>query len=134
MPITVRDMIRRLNKDGWSLVNTVGSHRQFKHPDKPGRVPFPAISVTNSRRARSQYQAAGRLEAMNEYLVVYERTPKSWGAYVPDLPGCVTTGPSREACEIGIQEAIALHLAGMREDGDPIPPPSAQAGLVKAAA
>lgn len=71
---------------------------------------------------------------MNEYLVVYERTSRNWGAYVPDLPGCVTTGPTRESCEQGIQEAIALHLAGMREDGDPIPAPSAQAGTVKVAA
>ena len=38
MPVTVRDMIQRLAAEGWSLVATRGSHRQFKHPEKPGRV------------------------------------------------------------------------------------------------
>ena len=38
MPVTVRDMIRQLEEEGWMLVATKGSHRQFKHPSKPGRV------------------------------------------------------------------------------------------------
>lgn len=72
----------------------------------------------------------------NEYLVIYEppAIAHNWGAWVPDLPGCVAVGDSREECERLIGEAIALHLAGMDEDGDPIPPPSAQAGLVRVAA
>ena len=72
----------------------------------------------------------------NEYLVIYEfpEGARNWGAWVPDLPGCVAVGDSREECERLVTEAIALHLAGMREDGDPIPPPSAQAGLVRVAA
>lgn len=41
MPLTVRDMIRILERDGWRLVQQTGSHRQYKHPVKPGRVTVP---------------------------------------------------------------------------------------------
>jgi predicted RNase H-like HicB family nuclease len=58
-----------------------------------------------------------------EYIVVYEQGPTSWGAYVPDLPGCVAVGKSREEVARLIREAIALHLEGLREDGAPIPAP-----------
>lgn len=67
------------------------------------------------------------------YLVIIERGPTSWGAYVPDLPGCATVGESREEVEAGIREAIALHLEGMLEDGDPIPPPASSALEVEVA-
>lgn len=71
-----------------------------------------------------------------EYLVIYEfpEGARNWGAYVPDLPGCVAVGDSREECERLIADAIELHIAGMKEDGDPIPKPTSQAGLVKVAA
>ena len=60
------------------------------------------------------------------YLVVFEHAEGSgYSAWVPDLPGCVAAAETREECERLIREAIALHLAGMREDGDPIPEPSA---------
>ena len=67
------------------------------------------------------------------YLVFIERGPESWGAYVPDLPGCVTVGESREEVVAGIREAIALHLEGMLEDGDPIPLPVSDALKVEVA-
>ena len=72
----------------------------------------------------------------NDYLVSYEypEGARNWGAWVPDLPGCVSVGDSREECERVIGEAIELHLGGMREDGDAIPKPTTQAGLVSAAA
>ncbi|HJT77120.1 MAG TPA: type II toxin-antitoxin system HicB family antitoxin [Gemmataceae bacterium] len=59
------------------------------------------------------------------YAIVIEKGPTSYGAYVPDLPGCVAVGDSPEEVRSLIAEAIiALHLEGMREDGDPIPEPS----------
>ena len=61
------------------------------------------------------------------YLVIYEKGPTSWGAYVPDLPGCVATGSTQQEVRKLIEEAIDLHLRGMREDGDPIPEPTAVA-------
>ena len=69
-----------------------------------------------------------------EDLVIYEKGPTSWGAYVPDLPGCVAAGESQEEVRELIQGAIDLHLRGMREDGDPIPEPTAvAAGFVDTA-
>jgi predicted RNase H-like HicB family nuclease len=66
-----------------------------------------------------------------EYLVIYEKGPPSWGAYVPDLPGCVAAGETQEVVRELIEGAIDLHLRGMREDGDPIPEPTAvAAGIV----
>jgi predicted RNA binding protein YcfA (HicA-like mRNA interferase family) len=38
MPIRIKDLITMLERDGWILVSTRGSHRQFKHPSRPGRV------------------------------------------------------------------------------------------------
>jgi predicted RNase H-like HicB family nuclease len=61
---------------------------------------------------------------MRKYVVVIEKGPGSnHCAYVPDLPGCVSTGDTREEVERNIQEAIEFHLDGMREDGDLIPEP-----------
>lgn len=66
-----------------------------------------------------------------KYLVVIERGPSSFGAYVPDLPGCVTAGDTHEEVIRLIQEAIEFHLEGMREDGLPIPAPHSTAELVE---
>jgi predicted RNase H-like HicB family nuclease len=55
------------------------------------------------------------------YAVVIEKGETSYGAYVPDLPGCVAVGETREEVEALIREAIEFHLDGMREDGLPIP-------------
>lgn len=65
------------------------------------------------------------------YTVIYEKGPASWGAYVPDLPGVITVGDSREEVEQLIQEAIAFHLDGLREEGLPIPVPASFAGAVE---
>jgi predicted RNase H-like HicB family nuclease len=64
---------------------------------------------------------------MSEYLVVIENEGDSWGAYCPDLPGLGVAGDSREAVEQLIREAMELHLEGLREAGEAIPPPAAVA-------
>lgn len=58
------------------------------------------------------------------YAVVIEKANASYGAYVPDLPGCVAVGDSAEEVMTLIKEAIELHLDAMRADGEPIPPPT----------
>jgi len=58
------------------------------------------------------------------YAVVIEQAEGNYSAYVPDLPGCVTTGATLEETERNMREAIAFHLEGMREDGLIIPIPS----------
>ena len=61
---------------------------------------------------------------MKRYAIVIEKGATNYGAYVPDLPGCIATGATVEETEDLLREAIALHLAGMREDNLPIPEPS----------
>jgi len=67
------------------------------------------------------------------YAIVVERAVNNYSAYVPDLPGCVATGATMEETEQLIREAIELHLAGLREDGFPIPQPSSQGDYVEVA-
>ncbi|HEX8322060.1 type II toxin-antitoxin system HicB family antitoxin [Longimicrobium sp.] len=66
-----------------------------------------------------------------EYAIVIERGETSYGAYVPDLPGCVAVGDSEAEVRALIREAIEFHLDGMREDGEPIPPPASRVEYVK---
>ena len=65
-----------------------------------------------------------------DYLVVIEKTSTSYSAYVPDLPGCITVGDTKEETKAYMEEAISLHLEGMREDGLEIPTPSTEAVTV----
>ncbi len=65
-----------------------------------------------------------------EYLVVIEQGPTSYGAYVPDLPGCVAVGESRAEVEGLIREAIELHIEDLREGGRPLPEPHSTSQLV----
>lgn len=58
------------------------------------------------------------------YGIVIEKGQNNYGAYVPDLPGCVSTGRSIEEVKENIREAIEMHLHGMVQDGDPVPPPT----------
>ncbi len=68
------------------------------------------------------------------YAIVIEKGEGNYGAYVPDLPGCVATGATVEETERSIQEAIEFHLEGMRADGLPIPVPTSQVDYVEVAA
>ncbi len=68
------------------------------------------------------------------YAVVYEKSPRNYAAYVPDLPGCIATGKTRREAERLIREAIEFHLDGMRLEKLPIPKPSAWAELVEVSA
>ena len=61
-----------------------------------------------------------------KYVVVIEKGPTSYGAYVPDLPGCVAAGETEQEVRTLIQQAIEFHIEGLRQDGRPIPPPSSQ--------
>lgn len=67
------------------------------------------------------------------YTVVIESTPNNYAAYVPDLPGCVASAGTRKEVLKEIREAIAFHIKGMREDGEPIPQPQTTAAVVDAA-
>lgn len=133
----VRDILKRLEADGGRQVRMWGSHRQFHHPDKPGTVtvaghlseePPPATRESIWRQAQLEDQP------LKEYLVIFERGEKSWGAYVPDLPGCIATARTREETTRLIREAIAFHLEGMRLHGEVIPEPTTEAEKIVVAA
>jgi predicted RNase H-like HicB family nuclease len=68
------------------------------------------------------------------YVVIIEPGETSFGAYVPDLPGCVAVAETKEEVSALIKEAIELHLEDMRQEGQPIPPPSSFTELVEVAA
>ncbi len=65
------------------------------------------------------------------YAIVIEPTTQGCSAYVPDLPGCIATARNRTDLRLLIGEAVALHLAGLREDGASIPVPSSVVGYVE---
>ena len=60
---------------------------------------------------------------MKKYLVVFEETATGFSAYSPDLEGCVSTGHTREEVERNMRDAIEFHLAGLRQEGLPVPEP-----------
>jgi predicted RNase H-like HicB family nuclease len=66
-----------------------------------------------------------------KYAVVFEKAAHNWAAYVPDLPGCVTTAPSLEAARRLIAEAIEFHIEGLRLHGEPVPAPTSVAEIVE---
>lgn len=66
-----------------------------------------------------------------QYTVILEQGESTWGAYVPDLPGCIAAGESRaEVLEL-IREAIEFHIEGLHESGQPIPKPHSVSELVE---
>ena len=66
-----------------------------------------------------------------QYLVVVEKGPSSYGAHVPDLPGCIAAGETKEEVLSLIRDAIEFHLEGLRQEGQPIPVPSSTSELVE---
>ena len=56
-----------------------------------------------------------------KYAVIYEKSANGYGAYTPDLPGCAAVGATLDATKRRIEGCIEMHLAGMREDGEPSP-------------
>ncbi|MDY0171203.1 MAG: type II toxin-antitoxin system HicB family antitoxin [Thermoguttaceae bacterium] len=68
---------------------------------------------------------------ITRYTVIYEPGDRNWSAYVPDLPGCIAAGATREDVQALIREAIEFHLEGMRLHNESVPEPTVEAGLVE---
>lgn len=66
-----------------------------------------------------------------KFAVIFERAQNNWAAYVPDLPGCMSTGRTLDETKVNIREAIEGHLETLRAFGDPVPEPSSLAGEVE---
>ena len=69
-----------------------------------------------------------------KYAVIIEKGEDGYGAYVPDLPGCIAAGDTKDEVIKLIQEAIEFHIEGLREDGHSIPEPSSTIEIVEVAA
>ncbi len=69
--------------------------------------------------------------ATMRYMVVVERGETRWGAHVPDMPGCVVVGESREEVLKLVREAIEFHIDGLKQDGLPVPVPSSEGEFVE---
>ena len=135
-------MIRRLTNAGWQLVATRGSHRQFKHPEQPGRVtvagkpgddlaPGTLKSIARQSGLRLPLDPPIALPAMRpSYAVVIEEAEGNFCAHVPDLPGCVATGGTRDEVLVQIRTAIAFHLEGMATDAALPPTPRTSVATV----
>ena len=65
------------------------------------------------------------------YVVIIEKGPASFGAYLPDLPGCVAVADTEEEVWNLITEAVDLHVESMQQDGDPIPEPQSSARVLE---
>lgn len=120
-------MLVLLEPDGWHLVRVKGSHRQFKHPTKPGTVTLAGklsadiligtewAAMSNGHRERVD---------LSTYAIIIERGESgSFGAYSPDLPGCVAVADDQDECLRLLREAVDFHIAGLRADGEPVPEP-----------
>ena len=66
-----------------------------------------------------------------KYAVIFEQAKNNWAAYVPDLPGCVTTGASLEETERNIREAMEGHIRTLRDFGETVPEPTSLAREVE---
>ncbi|MBI4780921.1 MAG: type II toxin-antitoxin system HicB family antitoxin [Oscillatoriophycideae cyanobacterium NC_groundwater_1537_Pr4_S-0.65um_50_18] len=69
-----------------------------------------------------------------QYLIVIEQTPTGYSAYSPDLPGCISTGATREEVEQNMREAVSFHLEGLKLEGLEIPPPTTSSAYINVAA
>ena len=65
-----------------------------------------------------------------QYLVIIEKGANNYGAYVPDLPGCVAVGETKDEVHRLITEAIQFHIEGLREEGDVVPLPSSTVAFI----
>jgi predicted RNase H-like HicB family nuclease len=93
-------------------------------------------SIEYSAWNSQQYLEASRLKAGEgirkmKYAVIVEQGETSFGAHVPDLPGCIAVADTKEEVLDLIQEAIEFHIEGLREDGQPIPEPSSSVEYVE---
>ncbi len=66
-----------------------------------------------------------------KYLVIYEKCETGYSAYVPDLPGCIATGPTKEKVSQNIKETIQFHLEGLKEEGLEIPQSQSESELME---
>ncbi len=145
LSVKVKEVLKRLKKDGWYQVRMRGSHRILAHPQKSGIVVVPgklSDDIPVGTLGAIWKTCTVRRLSMKQYAVIYEKGDTNWGAIVPDLPGCVSIGNTLEEVQENIKEAIskrsasrcALYLEVLKERGEKIPQPETHVGFVEIAA
>jgi predicted RNA binding protein YcfA (HicA-like mRNA interferase family)/predicted RNase H-like HicB family nuclease len=133
-----RDVIRILEADGWRELRTKRSHKQFRHPTKPGKVTVPVHGghdIKSKDLASIERQSGIKLRKEIGMAIRYypalitqdegDGPDDGYGVVFPDLPGCVSVGDTVQQAAESAAEALALHLEGMIEDREDVPSPSA---------
>lgn len=120
-------MIKLVEANGWHLDHIRGSHRQFRHPVKPGTTTIagkPSATLPRGTERSILKQAGIDWRAMTGFAVIVERGEDGgFGAWCPDLPGCVAVGDTFDEYVGLMREAIPMHLDSLRRHGDPVPAP-----------
>lgn len=125
----ISEIIRLLENDGWRIKRVTGSHRHYSHPAKPGLVTVagkPQRYVKAEDRSKHP-AASGPAEGatVRGYVVVFEGDDEAgYSAYSPDLPGVVAAGSTHQETERLMREAMAEHIAVLRQEGRPVPEPA----------
>ena len=109
------EVISKLEAAGWYQVAQKGSHKQFRYPERRGRV-----TVSHPKKQQ------GRQNAMAEYIaLLWKEDASDYGVSFPNFPGCVTAGSSLHEARQLAAEALQFHIEGMLEDGEELPDPTA---------
>jgi predicted RNA binding protein YcfA (HicA-like mRNA interferase family)/predicted RNase H-like HicB family nuclease len=125
-----RKIIRILKQNGWYEIAKVGSHTQFRHPKRKGRVTVPhpkkdiPIGTLKSIERQSGIKFSWGITMANYIAIVHKDTKSDFGVSFPDFPGCITAGKNIDEAKDMAQEALTLHIKGILEDGEKLPHPS----------
>jgi predicted RNA binding protein YcfA (HicA-like mRNA interferase family)/predicted RNase H-like HicB family nuclease len=133
VPMKVSEIIRPLGADGWTLTRTTGSHRQYTHPTKPRPATVagkPGATLKKTEATILKQAGLRREAAMSGCVIVFEGDdPSGYSAHSPDLLGVLAAGDTRSETERLMREAIAEHVALLRQTGQPVPEPSDAAAV-----
>jgi predicted RNA binding protein YcfA (HicA-like mRNA interferase family)/predicted RNase H-like HicB family nuclease len=121
-----RDIVRRLEREGWTLVRITGSHHVFKSPisGETVVVPHPKKDLGKGL-VHAIYKGAGLRLTMAHYIALIEDAGPDYavGVWFPDLPGCTSAGDDIDEALRNAPEALELYAESFEADGKPLPPP-----------
>ena len=126
----VRDLIKLIESDGWRQIAQRGSHRQYKHHAKVGKVTVagapsddvhPKDIVERIEASGTEEKVRDLMATTRKFLVVYEVGDNNLSGFAPDVSGVVATAATLEEMRKTMRDAVEFHLEGLAADGDAIP-------------
>jgi predicted RNase H-like HicB family nuclease len=123
--VKYREIYRMVELDGWVMVAQRGSHRQYKHPTKPGKVTIhgPVRRGAPEDTEKHSSPGADREAEMKKYAIAIYKANGNYSAHVLDVDGSIASGGTVEETVANMKDALEFHFEGMAEDGEPIPEP-----------